>query len=104
MSLANVSTMPLRMTDNGSTKHASLDSRRAPAHEPAVGVSSRDVLLLVREIQRLQDENEALRGSAEIWIRMYEGQVQRAKSAAAGCTCGGSHHADAPRRNEDHER
>ena len=34
------------------------------------------------EVARLEEENEALRKSAEIWIRMYEGQLARANEAA----------------------
>ena len=33
------------------------------------------------EIERLRQENEALRASAEIWIRMYENQLARANRA-----------------------
>jgi hypothetical protein len=35
---------------------------------------------LAMEVARLTEENEALRGSAEIWIRMYEHQLARANS------------------------
>ena len=34
---------------------------------------------LVEECARLRTENDDLRASAEIWIRMYEHQVERAK-------------------------
>ena len=34
--------------------------------------------LLTIEVERLKEENEALRKSAEIWIRMYERQLERA--------------------------
>jgi hypothetical protein len=34
------------------------------------------------EIERLRQENEALRASAEIWIRMYENQLARANRAS----------------------
>jgi hypothetical protein len=36
---------------------------------------------LAREVARLSQENEALRESAEIWIRMYENQLARANDA-----------------------
>jgi hypothetical protein len=36
---------------------------------------------LRREIERLQQENEDLRKSAEIWIRLYEKQLARARCA-----------------------
>jgi hypothetical protein len=35
------------------------------------------------EMQRLSEENDALRKSAEIWIRMYEAQLARADRMAA---------------------
>lgn len=35
---------------------------------------------LVEECARLRAENDDLRASAELWIRMYEHQVERAKS------------------------
>jgi hypothetical protein len=35
------------------------------------------------EVQRLSEENDALRKSADIWIRMYEGQLARADRIAA---------------------
>lgn len=44
---------------------------------------------LAREIGRLAQENQALRESAEIWIRMYENQLERANEALrqlAACT------------------
>jgi hypothetical protein len=34
---------------------------------------------LVLEVERLKEENDALRASAEIWIRMYDGQRARAR-------------------------
>jgi len=48
--------------------------------------SDRDLLAgenarLRREIDRLQQENDDLRASAEIWIRMYERQLTRANFA-----------------------
>jgi hypothetical protein len=36
---------------------------------------------LTMEVARLAQENEALRGSAEIWIRMYEQTLARANRA-----------------------
>ena len=35
---------------------------------------------LVEECARLRTENDDLRASAELWIRMYENQIERAKS------------------------
>ncbi len=35
---------------------------------------------LVEECRRLRGDNNDLRGSAEIWIRMYERQLERANS------------------------
>jgi hypothetical protein len=37
---------------------------------------------LSSEVERLRDENKALRESAEIWIRMYENQLSRANRAS----------------------
>jgi hypothetical protein len=37
--------------------------------------------LLIEEIQRLRDENQDLRDSANIWIRLYERQLGRANEA-----------------------
>jgi hypothetical protein len=37
---------------------------------------------LTTEVERLREENQALRASAEIWIRMYENQLSRANRAA----------------------
>ena len=34
------------------------------------------------KVTQLEEENEALRKSAEIWIRMYEGQLARANEAS----------------------
>ena len=44
---------------------------------------------LRRELDRLQQENDDLRKSADIWIRLYERQLDRAKQLAdllAQCT------------------
>jgi hypothetical protein len=103
MNLAHFSPMPLRMTgrERSSKSTSPTAVRRLTAADPAVAVSSRDMMVLLQEIQRLQDENEALRGSAEIWIRMYEGQVQRARTAADACTCHGQR---GPRGGEGHEQ
>jgi SMC interacting uncharacterized protein involved in chromosome segregation len=38
---------------------------------------------LTRDLERLRADHEALRESVLIWIRLYEGQLQRANSAAA---------------------
>ena len=38
---------------------------------------------LMREIERLTEENDDLRKSAEIWIRMYERQLARANHVNA---------------------
>jgi hypothetical protein len=37
--------------------------------------------LLIDEIRRLRDENQDLRDSANIWIRLYERQLGRANDA-----------------------
>jgi hypothetical protein len=37
---------------------------------------------LQREVERLQQENDDLRQSADIWIRLYERQLARAKTLA----------------------
>lgn len=37
---------------------------------------------LTKEVERLRDENQSLRESAEIWIRMYENQLSRANRAS----------------------
>jgi hypothetical protein len=37
---------------------------------------------LRRELDRLQEENDDLRKSADIWIRLYERQLARAKMLA----------------------
>ncbi len=37
---------------------------------------------LRRELERLQQENDDLRKSADIWIRLYERQLGRAKTLA----------------------
>ena len=37
---------------------------------------------LRREIERLRQENDDLRKSADIWIRLYERQLERAKHLA----------------------
>jgi hypothetical protein len=50
---------------------------------------SEENVRLAREIARLTQENQALRESAEIWIRMYENQLERANDAVrrlAACT------------------
>ncbi len=39
---------------------------------------------LAEEIQRLRDENQDLRDSAAIWIRLYERQLGRANDAIRG--------------------
>jgi hypothetical protein len=36
---------------------------------------------LSNEVERLTDENEALRQSIDIWIRLYERQLERANRA-----------------------
>jgi hypothetical protein len=46
---------------------------------------------LRRELERLQQENDDLRKSADIWIRLYERQLARAKTLAdslARCAAG----------------
>jgi FtsZ-binding cell division protein ZapB len=39
---------------------------------------------LTAMVESLAEENEALRESAEIWIRMYENQLARANAVATG--------------------
>jgi hypothetical protein len=38
---------------------------------------------LIEECRRLRSDNDDLRGSAEIWIRMYERQLERANTLDA---------------------
>src|SRR4029453_10981281 len=42
-----------------------------------------DLRRALRDLKALTEENDALRKSAEIWIRMYEGQLARADRMAA---------------------
>jgi hypothetical protein len=53
--------------------------------DPSGAALSRELARLMRENHRLLDENASLRASAEIWIRMYEAQVERANNAAGTC-------------------
>jgi hypothetical protein len=58
---------------------------------------SEENVRLAREIARLTQENEALRESAEIWIRMYENQLERANDAVRRlAACADAHAASAP--------
>ena len=41
--------------------------------------SAAEAARLRRELERLQQENDDLRKSADIWIRLYERQLERAK-------------------------
>jgi hypothetical protein len=41
-------------------------------------------LRLKMELERVLQEKDALRESAEIWIRLYESQLERANRAAQG--------------------
>ena len=88
-----VSGMQMITMSNGGTMTRL--SRRRPAgatsyrsgvrHETSRGpraAADGEIESLVLENQRLQDENEALRASAELWIRMYEAQLERAQRLA----------------------
>jgi LPS sulfotransferase NodH len=73
-----------------------LTSSRTARLEQAVGLALAERARLLREcedfgaenarlgtdLERLRQENEALRESAEIWIRMYESQLARANRAS----------------------
>jgi hypothetical protein len=48
--------------------------------EPAVS----EAHALKRELERVRAQNEDLRESAQIWIRMYERQLERANAAESG--------------------
>lgn len=41
---------------------------------------------LIDECRRLRSDNEDLRGSAEIWIRLYERQLERANALEQSAT------------------
>jgi hypothetical protein len=48
---------------------------------------------LARELEQLRAVNDDLRGSAEIWIHLYEAQLSRTKHlehrhGETACTCG----------------
>ena len=58
-------------------------TRRSTGYRPGQRDPLREELRqTLLDVARLEEENEALRKSAEIWIRMYEGQLARANEAA----------------------
>ena len=67
---------PLRSRESGPGRRA--DGERWRDHLAA------DNAHLAGEVQRLREENESLRACAEIWIGLYERQLERANAAQAG--------------------
>ena len=82
---SSIGFFPLAQPARQSAPAQAAPSPTEPGPDPAGAALSRELARLMRENHRLLDENAALRASAEIWIRMYEAQVERANNAAGTC-------------------
>jgi hypothetical protein len=75
---------PLQVIDQCATRATRFGHVGSPVAgmESTPPVFEEELHQMVLEMQRLAEENDALRKSAEIWIRMYEGQLARADRMA----------------------